>query len=757
MTMRTAVLACLTCGALALGACAPADGPWAWQSVGLGGGGGIFVPATSPHDPDLMFCASDMSGVYRSTDGGRSWRMIHFRDLSGAIGWPVVFHPTDPKVLYCIPSGYNPPVLKVSRDAGVTWRALCEAMPWHEQTPQSTHLAIGPRGKVLLVSSEAGTFRSDDGGRTWTTCKGIDGRAANFFIDPAAGAPWYAATAEAVLRSRDEGRSWRPAAGQGLSGGIWDLIGGKDPRTGRVALYVLVPTRPVGGKLTGGVFRSDDGGATWRRAMGEGINTNVVGPAAGGRQAFAQYPAIAMAANQTERVYVFCYGTGRHPPNHRTVYRTDDGGKHWRAVMFMPPGMKRRNVDLPWIVLDRGHGGRILGFSVNARDGDVVAWTDMMQIFRTDDGGRRWRQVYTRCADGEPAPGKRWAGIGLEMTSVWRFEFHPRDPKRCYICYTDIGFARSEDRGRTWRYAAHGSPWTNTFYDVAFDPDRPNVLYAACAYEHDIPSWKMAGKVYGGGGVCLSTDHGATWRPISDGLPKLGACTAVAIDPASPAHARVLYCSFYGGGVFKTADGGKTWKPVNKGLNVKRNDHFTDVKRCADGTLYALCGGKRLARYKPARGSGLYKSTDGGASWTELTAKLGVWLAYGFDVHPDDPDTLWVCASAVPRRHDEAGVYKSADGGKTWKRLAIDWPPARVGWLHARWPGIDPKDPARVWVTSGTHGTIVTTDGGKSWSEVKGIPFRGGTRITVDPDDRDTIWVGTFGGGVWRGPALGTH
>ena len=50
-----------------------------WVSVGLGGGGGIFVPVSSPHDPKLMFCASDMSGVYRSTDGGRTWRMLHWR------------------------------------------------------------------------------------------------------------------------------------------------------------------------------------------------------------------------------------------------------------------------------------------------------------------------------------------------------------------------------------------------------------------------------------------------------------------------------------------------------------------------------------------------------------------------------------------------------------------------------------------------------------------------------------------------------
>ena len=735
---------------LGLSACCDVAEPW--TSVGLGGGGGIFVPATSPHDPKLMFCASDMSGVYRSTDGGRSWRMLHFRNLRSALTSPIVFHPTDPKVMYCTPGPWGRPYLMVSRDRGLTWKRLCEAMPWQHATPQATLPAIGPAGKVLLVSSEKGTFRSADDGKTWTPCAGIEGKAGGFFFDPAPGGAWYAATAKAVLRSADRGRTWRPAAGKGLDGPVGDFCGGRDARTGRVALYALVPTRPAGGKLAGGIFRSDDGGETFRSVLGKGINTRVVD-----EKRFARYPAIGMAANQTETVYAFCYGTGNQPPVHRTVYRTDDGGKTWRPVVFARPERKRGNVDLPWIVLDRGHGGRILGFHVNARTRDVVAWTDMMQIYRTDDGGRRWRQVYSDCADGEPAPGKRWRSIGLEMTSAWRFKVHPREPKRRYICYTDIGFARSEDGGRTWTWSARGSPWTNTFYDLAFDPDRPNVLYAACAYEHDIPSWKMSGTVYGGGGVCVSADYGASWRPISEGLPKLGACTAVVVDPASPPERRTLYCSFYGGGVFKTTDAGKSWRPANNGLKTAVNDHFTDIKRCGDGTLYALCGGKRLARYKPAKGSGLYRSTDGGRSWTDLTADLGLWLAFGFDVHPDDAKTLWLCAAAVPQRHDEAGVYKSTDAGQTWKRLKIDWPPAEVGWLHARYPSIDPKDPRRVWVTSGTHGTIVTLDAGASWREVKGLPFLGGTRVTVDPKDRQTVWVATFGGGVWRGPALGAE
>ena len=740
------------------GGCAAAGKQKEWVNLGLGGGGGIFCPVSSPHEPELMFCSSDMSGVYRSTDAGRTWRMLPYEQLSGAITDSIHFHPKDPNVLYCLPGGYNAPVLRISRDKGLTWRPVTEATPWLGGSPCAPRFAIDPTGSVLMVGSEKGLWRSEDGGKTWTQAAGIDKQVIGCAFDVGTNAKyWYAATADAVLRTADAGKTWQKCPTQPDNSPIRGFCGGADEKTGRTVLFVTTPSKEVNGRFGGGIYRSEDRGETWQSAMGPGINTTV-GPHNDIERKPAEYPFIAMASNQTKTLYAYCYGNGDTPPLHSTVYRTDDAGRTWRCVEYFKPEWKGHNVDLGWIRYDRGTGGRKLGFSVNPRDSNVVMYCDMMELYLTTDGGKTWRQAYSKCAQGKPGPNKAWQSVGLEMTTTWQYKMDPHNRSRHYICYTDIGFARSEDAGRTWYWAARGSPWQNTFYDIEFDPDIPGRIYAACAYEHDIPSWKMADRLYGGGGVCISTDFGRTWKASADGFPAVGACTAVEIDPASPRDARVLYASFWGGGIFKSIDGGRTWQAKNNGLNTDVNDHFTDIRLHKDGTLYALCGGKKLGRLEPVATCGLYKSTDGGESWIHLTKDVPMFLPYGFDVQLDDSNVIWLGVCTVTQRTTEAGVYRSLDGGRTWQKLDVPWPEGvGPGWVAVHCPSIDPYNPRRVWVTTGTHGTLVTTDFGKTWKVVKGLPFRPCTRVLVDPDDHDTIWVTTFGGGIWRGPALGTE
>lgn len=726
-----------------------------WVSVGLGGGGGIFCPVNSPYDPNLMFCSSDMSGVYRSTDGGKTWRMLPFDQLSGALTDSIVFHPKDPNAMYCLPGNYNAPILRMSTDKGLTWQPVTRETPWLGKVPCAPKFAIDPTGSVMMVGSDKGLWYSDDGGKTWTKSQGIDKQVIGYVFDASKDAKlWFVATADAVLRSTDAGRTWQPCAGQPGNSPIKDFCGGTDADSNQVALFVTTPSKEVNGKFAGAIFRSEDRGQTWQHAMGEGIN-KTVGPHNDIERKPAEYPLIAMASNQTKILYTYCEGNGDAPPRHAAVYRTQDAGRTWRCVEYFRPEWKGNNVEWSWIRFDRGTMGSTLGFSVNPRNSDIVMYSDFMELYLTTDGGKTWRQAYTRCADGQPGPNKAWQSTGLEMTTTWQYRFDPHEKNRHYICYTDVGFARSEDGGKSWYWSPRGSPWENTFYDLECDPDVPGRLYAACAFEHDIPSWKMAQSLYGGGGVCISNDFGKTWQPSADGMPQVGACTAVEIDHKSPKDARVLYASIWGGGIYKSVDGGKSWQAKNKGLPIETNDHFTDIRLHKDGTLLALLGGKKHSRYEMIDVNGLFRSTDGGESWECITKNVKVYLPYGFDVQQDDSNVIWLGVCTVPRQTSEGGAYRTTDGGKTWVKMNIPIPEDGPKWLDGYWPNIDPRNPKRVWLTTGTHGTLVTTDFGKTWKPVAGLPFRPCSRVVTDPDDPETIWVTTFGGGVWRGPALG--
>lgn len=726
-----------------------------WVNVGLGGGGGTFVPVSSPHDPALMFAASDMSGVYRSTDGGRHWRMLHWRELSSAIVCPVVFDPGDPDMIYAVQGPWAAPMVKVSRDRGVTWRNLSDETPWHQKSPQGTLLAVGPASTPILVSSGAGTWRSADSGTTWQKCEGIDNKVISFvFPQDEKGRVCFAAVSAGILRSSDACRTWKPCSARPPGGGVLSFCGGTGKRWDAGAstvIYCSTKRELAGGEVRGGIFRSEDEGVSWQPAMGEGL-AREPGPREKASGELSQYSRLGMALTRPDTVYACLSpsGKGSHPPS---IFRTDDGGRTWRAVLVRK-GRFTENMELGWLTYDRTTSEGISHFYVNAENPDYAAFSNSMELYATSNGGKIWRQCYTECAAEEPGPRKPWRSIGMEMTTTWHYKFDPHYPGRTYICYTDIGFARSTDRGKSWYWAATGSPWKNTFYDLEFDPDKPGVLYAACAYEHDIPSWKMAGSVYGGGGVCRSTNGGASWRPMGRGFPSSGACTAVEIDPESPPDKRILYASFYGGGVFKTDDGGRRWKPVNNGLHVDRNDHFTDIRLCGDGVIYALCGPKKDPdTNRPTAIGGLFKSTDGARTWQSLTEDLGLPHPYGFDVHPENPDIVYLTNCAVPGDHEKAGLYLTLNGGKSWTKLNVPWPPGGPSWHHPKYPCIDPYNPERIWVTTGTSGMVMTSDGGRTWREVKGMPFRPANRVTVDPQDHDTIWVSTFGGGIWKGPA----
>ncbi len=723
-------------------------------NVGIGGGGAMFSPSCSPHDQDLMFVTCDMGGVYRSEDGGKLWSMLDKRQLHGARDFPVQFHPTDPDTLFAIGGGK----LLVSHDRGISFAPLATDPPWKNDAATAVCAFPGIESGLLVGTGNA-IYASHDAGKSWIKGKGAGGRVLSFFAAqqlPQSEDVVFAA-ADGIYRSDDEGKTWSDAS----SGLPWREIrsfcGGQDAATGRVALFCTIPSKVIDGKLTGGIYRSVDRGQTWHSAMGRGLNLDI-----GKQDEYAfddipQYHFLAMAQTHPNTVYVTTHGTGSRPPHHFTVYRSDDGGDSWRCCFT--PG---ENIEPGWVPMEFswGFGGPALGFHVCSSNPDVAIFSNYAELYLTRNGGGNWHSAYSQrvTSRGEPRRDQAWTSRGLEVTTCWQAALDPHDSKRAYICYTDIGFARSEDRGQSWRYSGRGSPWRNTWYQIAFDPLRPGIIYAACSNHHDIPNYReldparQLERGRRGGGVCISDNFGESWQPLGQGLPE-GSATSIVLDPASDPKRRTLYVAMFGHGLFKSTDSGATWHNASQGLGAGNNMHVYAVKLHGDGTLFCTVTGKRKGT-EFAGGSGLYRSIDGGGHWQCISPPLK-W-AGGFDFDPRDSRTIYLAASTAPR-HPQGGLYKTTDGGSAWQQVVKegDLPRELHPFLHAFFVAVHPQKPSTVYFSAMTHGLFLSEDAGITWRELRGIPFKGTQRITFDPVEQDTIWVTTEGGGVWKGPARG--
>ncbi|MFC1451738.1 WD40/YVTN/BNR-like repeat-containing protein [Verrucomicrobiota bacterium] len=732
-----------------------------WQSVGIGGGGGFFGGGGSPHDPNLVFVSSDMGGIYRSEDAGRSWWMLDWRNLQHS-SYPV-FHPTDPDRIYICPWRGSGDRFRISEDKGKSWRLLMNDPPWKGDDARSFTIDRG-NPKLMLLSGGKRVYRSVDEGHTWTAVEGSPAGLMRAHVDqtsPEDARVVLAANSEAVFRSDNGGLTWREKSDGLPWREIRSFSAGSDPESGTVMAYVTIPSKKEDGRFAGGgVYRSADRGETWQWAMGEGINKNI-GKLEYGASDIDQYMFLGQAETHPKRIYVTNHGTGYSPPHHYTVFRSDNAGDTWQHTMFSDPRkteIPENNTDVGWLLYDRsrGYGSYALDFNVNAGNPDQLFYSNFGEIFISMDGGKSWYQAYSKRIEGQgtPAKGQRWTSIGIEDTSCWRYVFDPHDRNKTYIAYTDIGFARSEDRGKTWYAVTRDMKWINTVYQLACDPDVPGLLFAACANQHDIPHWRYIQGAVSPGGICKSTDHGKSWKPIVNGFPKQPTpCTAIVIDPDSPRDARTLYAAVYGHGVFKSTDGGETWVDRSEGIVPENNRQVYSIQRWRDGTLFCSVAGRRKGRGVESRlTGGLYVSTDGAEHWIKISS-TAMFRTVDFAIDPEDRNTIYV--AAMDGLGHKGGVYKTTDAGRTWRLSVPDYDKAFCGYIEGYSVFLHPRNPEVVYFFANTHGFFVSYDAGETWRECRAPdcpPFRNCQRIFWDPEDLKTVYIPTFGGGIWKGP-----
>ncbi len=301
------------------------------------------------------------------------------------------------------------------------------------------------------------------------------------------------------------------------------------------------------------------------------------------------------------------------------------------------------------------------------------------------------------------------------------------------------GVFKTTDGGDTW-LPSSDKYFGGSIGSIAVSESNPDIVYVGTG------EYPLRGNVSHGDGVFRTTDAGRTWTSL--GLAATQQIARVRVHPTNPDIAYVAALGHAYGpnrdrGIYKTTDGGGTWTQV-----LFRNDStgasdlamdpanpevlfaaFWQVQR----TPWSLSSG--------GRGSGLFKTTDGGAHWTEITANpglpRGLWGNIGLTVSPAKPGRLWAIIEA-----DSGGVYRSDDGGATWTWVNRDHKLRERAWYYMRITA-DPRDSNVVWAVN--TGLFRSKDGGRTFDHVPD-PHGDNHEIWIAPNDPQRIIEANDGG-----------
>ncbi len=315
-------------------------------------------------------------------------------------------------------------------------------------------------------------------------------------------------------------------------------------------------------------------------------------------------------------------------------------------------------------------------------------------------------------------------------------------PNLFYMGSVDGGIWKSTDYGIEWKNISDGWPSaSDSIGALAVAPSDAKVLYAGTG-ESDI-----RGDMITGDGIFKSTDGGETWAYA--GLRDTHTTMGLVIDPGNP---DVVYAASMGHvfvpgeqrGVFKTTDGGKSWSKV---LFVDDKTGVVDLVMdpANPQVLYAAAWQAERTPWRLASGgpgSGIYETTDGGAHWTNLSARPGLPPGplgkIGLAVAASHPGTVYAAIQAK-----EGGLFRSDDGGATWKRVNDEWKLRQRAFYYTA-VFVDPKDPDTVYMPE-VGALFVSHDGGKSFAKLH-TPHGDNHIVWIDPDDTKVLLEGNDGG-----------
>ncbi|MGC2548742.1 MAG: glycoside hydrolase [Candidatus Sulfotelmatobacter sp.] len=672
--------------------------------------GGRTRAATGvPSEPNVFYMGQVNGGVWKSNDYGRTWNPVFDHESTQSIG-AIAVSASDPNIIYVASGeGLHRPDLSVgngiykSTDAGKTWTHL--GLRDGEQIPA---LAVDPRnpnrvfaavlGHPYGPNEERGLFRSTDGGQSWQKViyKDENTGASDVEIDPSNPDVIYASM-------------WEVREGPWEDGNEFNGTGG-------------------------GLFKSTDGGNTWRQ-LNNGLPKDL-------SQIY-----VAIAPSDSHRLYA----TIGVASGALAFYRSDDAGETWTKTTDDPRPSGRIG------------GGDLAIPRVDSKNADVVYCASTVTM-KSTDGGKTWF-------------GFRGAPGGDDYQNLW---INPNDPN-IILLVSDQGALVTVNGGASW------SSWYNQptaqIYHVSVTPTFP---YRVCGGQQESGSvciasrgndgaityreWHPVGVIeygyvapdpldpdiiYGGGRSEVSKFHWSTGQvqnvtpiPLRTSKYRTDRTEPTMFSPVDP------HTLYYASNVlFKTTDGGTSWQTISKDLTRENPGVPASVgnlvPKGADkqrGAIYALAPSfKNINTLWAGTDDGLiWQTRDGGKNWNDITPKdLTPWSKVTqLSASHFDEDTAYASVSRFRINDNRPYIYRTHDAGKNWTLITTGLPDfGPVDTVR--------EDPVRKGLLfAGTENSVwVSFDDGDHWQSLQlNLPHTSMRDLWIHDDD---LIVGTHGRSFW--------
>jgi photosystem II stability/assembly factor-like uncharacterized protein len=688
-----------------------------WRLLGPFRAGWAEMIEGVPSKPNTYYFGASGGGVWRTDDAGETWTSLFDKGGSSAIG-AIAIAPSNPNIIYA-GGGQPEPRYDVqagrglykSSDGGKSWTDLGLADTryigriWVSPTDPNV-VVVAAVGHFFGASDARGIYRSTDGGRTWThpVAPGGFTGANDIAADPknprilfastwdARQWPWQSYFTEisgpgsGIWRSDDQGAHWRRLSGGGWPTGSLGRISLAATRhAGKLRVYAVIDS-----KTSGGLWRSDDGGAHWKR----------VNPSS----AFANYYFNRITADPKDPDVVYLTG--------QSMRRCDQGGAHCVIFRGSPGGDDYHSI---W---------------VNPKDPSHMAAGSDQGAAISVNSSRTWSSWYNQ-----------------PTGQLYHLAADNRFPYWVYSGQQDSGtvaIASRSDYGSLSLRDWHPVGGDERDYDIP-DPVDPNVVFgsglggrvsrwdARTGQVTDVSPWPVQ-------------NYGLRPTTVAHHFNWVTPLVSSRVGPPA------LYLG--GDVLFRTYDRGATWSVISPDLTGKRagaercdgDVAIPDAMACGYGTITAIEPSPRSpAELWAGSDTGLVSITrDGGASWSQSTLPgIAPWSKVSsIDLSPLDPATAYVAVDAHRIDDFRPHVLRTHDGGRSWTEVTRGLPAEQV----VSSVRSDPVRPGLLYAGN-ESGVFVSFDDGDNWQPLQqNLPTAWARDLLVKDDD---LIVATQGRAIW--------